>query len=260
MRSALQIPRELALDPTIPPLAKSLYIAMRHKCPCSLQTLSAASQIHRNVARGLVHLLADSGWAVIDGTSNRKVVRISSPLEVQRATAWRLKEHRTIMPYVGEGLTKRVLDVGVDDDDYVDNARPWYLPNRDTGEPLEIDRLYVGIAVGIEYGGIQHSEVTQLFPDPRKLAELRSRDARKAELCQSRGVTLVTIGEDDLSVERVLDMLPPQLARAHIDPNDLYIKTLNDLCGQYVANCKKYRMREQRQAQRNAQRNSEQGR
>jgi hypothetical protein len=82
-----------------------------------------------------------------------------------------------------------LLDVTVDSDDFVDNARPWFLQSPTTGEFLEYDRYYK-IGVAFEFNGAQHYGTTELFPDEAKVIETQKRDEVKARLSRIRRVLL----------------------------------------------------------------------
>ncbi|MEX0974398.1 MAG: hypothetical protein WD024_03470 [Bacillota bacterium] len=243
-RLLLQIPADLICDPRLPPLAKALYMTLVQLGPCSLRELSAASQVNRETVRRLVGALARAGWAMVTGGRNRRVVVASRPEKTQRDLVDHLREMRSVFNPVGENLSKLLLNVGVDDDRYVENARPHFLQNPRTGEYLELDRWYHERRVGEEYQGIQHFMVTSTS-DEKNLKEIQARDAMKAELCRAKGVALMIVTEDDLSLDGILAKLPPQLPRAHIDRSDLYVRALEEFCEEYVASCRRIRAREE---------------
>jgi len=202
----------------------------------------------------LLQPLIKNGWAAVTGRVNHRQIVATVPPAVQEAMADRLKERRTMMNHAGEGLSKEMLNIIVDDDNFIDNARPWFLQNQGTFQFLEYDRLYPKRNVATEYGGWQHYAMTD-FTDETDLAQIRARDELKAKISQDRGIVLVTFTEDDLTLEGMLAKLPPQLPRAHVDPGDLYVRTLLDLCGEYVANCKRFRARDQARLQKKGDRN-----
>ncbi len=240
----LQIPADLICDSKIPPLAKALFMTLVQLGPCSVIELSAASGISRETVRPLVGILVRMGWAIVSGRRNHKVIVASRPESIQQALANWLREIRPMLNPVGENLSKLLFDVGVDDYDYVDNARPPFLQSSETGEYLELDRWYYKKRVGEEYDGTQHFVVSDLA-DEKKLKEIQARDAMKMEICKAKGIPLIVITEDDLSLDGILAKLPPQLPKAHVDRNDLYVRTLEELCEEYVASCRRARAREQ---------------
>jgi hypothetical protein len=156
----------------------------------------------------------------------------------------RLRAIRPVFSPAGENLWRLLLNVCVDDDDYVDNARPHFLQNRETGEYLELDRLYYRKHAGGEYQGNQHFVVTSLA-DEAKLKAIQARDAMKVEICKAKGIPLMICTEDDLSVDAILAKIPPELPRATVNRNDIYVQTLEELCEEYAAGCRRARAREQ---------------
>lgn len=243
-RSTFEVPAALISDPKVPPLAKALYLSIRHCGPCSIQELSAASGIGRESVRHLLASLAAEGWASVRGGGNRRKILAARPDRVQQVMAWRLAENRPYMLYAGESLTKLLLNETVDDDDFVDNARAWFLQNPGTSQFLEYDRYYKKAHVAFEFNGPQHVQTTERFNDEGKVTETRARDELKAELSQNRGIVLVTVFEDDLTLEGICAKIPRELPKAHVDPTDGYVRALLDLCGEYIANCKRFRARD----------------
>lgn len=255
-RLTLGISADLISDSRLPLAAKALYMTIAQSGACSLQELSAISRVSRETVRRLVGLLVATGWATVGGREKLKVIVATRPKDTQMDLAYHLREVRSCVYPVGETLSKLVLNVEVADDRYVDNARPAFLQNRETGEYMELDRWYYEHRVGEEYEGIQHFAVTKLT-DKEKLKEIQARDAMKAEICRAEGIPLMIITEDDLSIDGILAKIPPQLPKAHFDRNDSYVRTLDELCRDYVASCRRARLREAREQARRHPEDSE---
>ncbi len=242
----LEIPADLIRESRLPLAAKALYMSILQLGICSMQELSVAAGISRESARRLVGLLVATGWVRVGGRKKLKMIVAIRPKNTQMDLAFRLREVRSCVYPVGETLSKMILDVLVDDDRYVDNARPPFLQHRETGEYMELDRWYYEHRVGEEYEGIQHFEVTK-FTTVEKLKEIQARDAMKAEICVAEGIHLMIITEDDLSIDGILAKIPPQLPKAHFDRSDAYVRTLDELSREYVAGGKRARLREARE-------------
>jgi hypothetical protein len=60
-------------------------------------------------------------------------------------------------------------------------------------EGLELDIFLPGMSLGIEYQGQQHFRPIKAWGGPRALAEVQTRDARKADLCRVHGVRLLAV-------------------------------------------------------------------
>lgn len=92
----------------------------------------------------------------------------------------------------GEFLMRTYLDLRICDDRYVDHARPPFLTNPITQEPLEYDRYYL-CGVAFEFNGPQHYRTTTRFADTETIRANQARDLIKKGLSQDSRVTLITI-------------------------------------------------------------------
>jgi hypothetical protein len=135
--------RELSLDGGLSPLEKGLYVAIKTLRPRSIVRLADLMGLsHSSVSRACAHL-ADRGWVKIEQCSREKRVWAVVPDAVQVRQAHLLSEIYSMQPHKGEFLLKVLLDAHVLSRNYVDNARPKWLINPTTDEPMEIDRLYL---------------------------------------------------------------------------------------------------------------------
>lgn len=244
-RLLLKIPTDLVLDQRLPMTAKSLYMTLVQQGPCSVLQLSVAAGLTRQTTKKLACILLEAGWVKIGGSRNCRVVVATQPEATRVRLFDNLIETRTNGYPVGESLTGLVLDVVVDDDQYINHARLSFLQNRKTGEYMELDRWYYRRRWGEEYEGIQHFQVTQ-GTDAAKLREIQERDAAKAAICRAKNIPLMIVTEDDLSIDGILAKLPPGLPKARFDRDDPYVLKLNELCEDYVASCRRARARDAR--------------
>ncbi|HHW17837.1 MAG TPA: hypothetical protein GXX30_02915 [Firmicutes bacterium] len=127
--------------------------------------------------------------------------------------------------FKGEAVCKKILDYVVFSDSYVDNARPTFLTNPETGQPLEIDRFYRE-GVGYEYNGDQHYGSTKKYPDEQAYRELRKRDLLKLGLSVEQQFMLITVTKSDLTLETMLQKIPPQLTKIPVDLDSPYSRML----------------------------------
>jgi hypothetical protein len=128
---------------------------------------------------------------------------------------WRVKK----ATYKGEAIMREILTLLVDSEQFEDNATPGFLVNPLTKELLQLDRYYpLGVApgiapgaapgvapgaaagVGFEFNGPQHDGPTELF-SAESAAEQQVRDVIKLGVCQRKGVTVVVVHSEDLSLE-----------------------------------------------------------
>jgi hypothetical protein len=176
-------------------------------------------------------VLVKTGWLrlVREGKGLRPVLAI--PAAVQETLIEELKAEFSMARHKGEFLMKRLLDLLVYNP-YIDNARPDFLINPLTGEPLELDR-YFPDGAGFEHNGTQHYATTDLYDDAEALKQAQSRDLMKSGLCQKAGVALVTVRAEDLSIEGIRRLLPPCLKRNVVDEKGPYAVALDLLCAAY---------------------------
>ncbi len=89
-----------------------------------------------------------------------------------------------------EKKLKRLLDEELPAEKFIDNYRPAWLTNPATGAPLELDRYYPNLKIGVEYNGQQHR---------RKKGEAQwERDKLKKHLCARHGVIRLVFYWDEL--------------------------------------------------------------
>lgn len=78
---------------------------------------------------------------------------------------------------------------------YMDNYRPDWLKNPNTGFNLELDRYYPEIGLGVEYNGIQHRKKNDI--------EQWKRDKIKVHLCGLNNVTRMVIYYNELDERKI---------------------------------------------------------
>lgn len=186
-----------------------------------------------------VQRLKQAGWMKLLVRGKQPGGRIKPipavPLQVQIMQSEHLKTAHSWAPQKGEFLAKALLEVWIPLRDYVDNARPEFLINPASTEPLEYDRYYPD-KVAFEFNGPQHYAPTEKYPDKQAFRDTAARDLMKQALSQKNGVTMVTLTYKDLSLEGVRNAIPPNIAVRDWDEIDVqgpYIRTLERLCKEY---------------------------
>jgi DNA-binding MarR family transcriptional regulator len=135
--------KELSLDNLLSASEKGLYIAIKTLRPKSIVKMADLMGLsHSSVSRACANL-ADRGWVKIELCSREKRVWAVVPDFVQARQAELLSEIYSMQPHKGEFLLKVLLDIHILSRNHVDNVRPRWLINPTTGEPMEIDRLYL---------------------------------------------------------------------------------------------------------------------
>jgi len=135
-------------------------------------------------------------------------------------------------PYYGEGLMREWLTLLIPLDHFEDDASPGFLINPYTGEEMQFDRLYPP-DVAFEFNGPQHYGPTALYPSEEQARRQMGRDLIKRGICTNRGIQLVTVHAEDLSLEGMLRLIPNCLPRRNLDGMDLVIEHLESLSQKY---------------------------
>lgn len=123
---------------------------------------------------------------------------LTSPGEtmVRRVNAL-LKDH----PYTGEALTNAWCQVLINSDAFTVNGANGMLRNYKTGKLMQYDLFYYAPRmVSFEFNGPQHYHRTKLY-DAATVCEQKQRDQIKADISEKKGVELVIITREDLSLK-----------------------------------------------------------
>ncbi len=94
--------------------------------------------------------------------------------------------------------------------------------------------------------GRPHYEVTPDFPDESNLSKIQARDALKARLSGEKGVTLMTVTAEDLTLENMLKKIPEHVPIKLFDANGIYVRGLEHMCSEYIAYHGRARARDER--------------
>ena len=208
----VSLPDDLLLDPRPGVQAKLLYGTLQllpgfdhPNGQFTYATLTNLTGVSPNTLTGAVTELAETGW--IEVTRKNKVsplhFLLCNPMEAHRQgqvalAAKRLEES----DYVGEAIMREYLSLIVASDEFEDNASPGFLVNPFTGEEMQYDRYYPP-HVALEFNGPQHYAPTTRFPSPTRVRKQQARDYIKAGISHDRGITLVVIHAEDLTVARL---------------------------------------------------------
>lgn len=123
----------------------------------------------------------------------------------QRAHKMRL--FRRPLMFYREKELKVALDKIFPTELFMDNVRPKWLINPQSGRRLELDRYYPNRNLAFEYNGPQHYRVAPFFygaEAEQKLKEQQQRDNIKRRLCSKQNIALVVFTCDQsLEVENV---------------------------------------------------------
>lgn len=204
----VEVPAALVTNPAISVRARLLYAGLLlipgFRPPWgdfSYAEMAALMQSSRNtVARALSELI-EAEWVSAERASRLERIRfeLTFPGLVRGLAAHDEAQERLERGnFGGEALMREFLSLLIDSDQYDDDAVPGFLINPRTGAPLEFDRFYPP-RVAFEFHGAQHDRPTKRFPRPVHVAQ-RERDLIILGLCQEKGVTLVVVRAEDLTL------------------------------------------------------------
>jgi len=154
----------------------------------------------KTVRRALLEL-REAEWLVIrpkDKTVS-KLIGISDPVSIKLMNAQRKIKYAD---FLGETLMREGLSLVLAWDNAVDNAKPAYLINKDTGGEMHFDHLYEKQKVAFEFNGAQHYKPTEKY-DKETVNKQKNRDKTKQQICRKRGIMLVVFTSEDLSIGKI---------------------------------------------------------
>lgn len=185
----------------LPASAMRAYWFIKTRPLDSLNVHTKAGLIHPETLRRAVRLLKQSDWIYETTVDGNRILVTWMPEHVEEEVVRKLTEIREEVAFLGEWLLKRMLDILVHDNDYGDNARPFWLVAMDGTGRMELDRWYRSANVGFEFQGPQHFLVE----------EQKTRDAIKAEICAAEGMRLITLTAKDLDFDTLRTLIGSSL-------------------------------------------------
>jgi hypothetical protein len=198
-------------------------------------TLSHLTGSSDDVLRRAATELVGAGWLTITQTNRKSPLcfTLRNPVSTQlKARISAIRRRVRAAQHRGETLLREFLNAVVTLDEYKDNATPDFLLNPYTKELMELDRYYPTVAVAFEFNGAQHYESTDLatFEDTVKQV---GRDAMKAFICKARGVELVVIHPEDLTLRAIEQKIPGCLPRRNLEDMEPLVAALEELASEY---------------------------
>lgn len=230
------VPKALARDKDLPELAIRVYLALQQERFSSIAKLAEAIGTCRNRVSRAVRVLIRKGWGACISCehSRSKVIVTTWPVSVETKIADLIKSDKENVALLGQWLMWNWLDVLVDLLDYLDNSRPDWLRNAQTGYRMELDREYRSPRVAFEFQGKQHFRPTQAYPDEETQIKQRLRDDQKVGVCLRNGVRLVEVTHEDLTLKGMLKKAEG-LPLRHYRANGPIIKTIGQLSDSHIA-------------------------
>ena len=211
-RRFVTIPGELLEDRSIRPQAVVMYGVLQatpgFRPPTGQYTRKQLREITGRALKTIrraTNMLAACGWIEFSRKNHLCpfVFTVKNPVyEACKAELEGVVKRINRADYIGEEIMRQFLTAIVDSDNYQDNASPGFLVNPFTRERMELDRYYHG-GVAFEFNGPQHYEPTE-FATPQDVEKQRARDYIKAGICRDRGIPLVVIHPEDLTLETMI--------------------------------------------------------
>lgn len=181
--------------------------------------------------------LAKSGWFKMKQINQLApiILNLNHPIREQfRVMFARAKKNLTNPDHFGDALMKEILSTLVATDDYMDNVRPGFLRNSNTDCLLELDRYYPNV-VAFEFNGTQHYEPTDIY-DAATVEKQKFRDKLKKQLCADKGIKLITIHAQDLTIEGMLKKIGDILPLRNLRGGERLIEFLENASANYRRN------------------------
>lgn len=247
MRDRTILPEIMLGDLTLSPAAKLLYAAMQIYGTHSVGDLARLSSLGPSTVRRSCKQLEAQGWIVKVKQGRIYVPTPSIPHVIQEQMVKDLHAGYAVSQLKGEFLSKSWSGHLIQSDEYVDNGRHPFLQHPATGECLELDRYYELLKLGFEFHGPQHFGPTNAFPSVQDYKELRTRDLVKRALCEEHGITLVVVTAEDLTLPKMLDLLPKDIPLRTPDVKGPYVTSLEALSQEYRVRLARAISRENRQ-------------
>jgi hypothetical protein len=226
----IRIVRELAAVSGLTPAAKAVYVtAMTNELTC-IQALADKVGLDRRPVLKHCRELEKLGWMQISRNGMALLPAAVVPRPVELRLAAEIRDVIRMSPYKGEA-TAKALAVWIVSPRVrlIFNARPQFLQNAETGQNLECDIYTPDYSWSGEYQGDQHFGPTEQYPGDKEFVDRFRRDHLKAQLCKQHGITLTPITKHDLTLERMLGLIPERIPRRVFDPNGPIVVVLEQL-------------------------------
>lgn len=170
----------MASDGRISVLERTLYTTVRSLTPSTITRLAGLCGLSvAVVSRGCARLVG-TGWLTFGKNGREKRPLPAAPSHVQVKQAELLTSLYPMQKHKGEFLMKALLDAHVLSRVFVENARPDWLVNPTTNEPMELDRLYLWPRADSQKPGVVVS--------PAVPASFPTDDAESERVANSQGL------------------------------------------------------------------------
>jgi hypothetical protein len=147
----------------------------------------------------------------------------------------------------GETICREMVLLLVDPAEYTVHSRPSWLTNPDTGMIMEIDLFIEENNLAVEYQGEQHFNPTS-FASQEEVEKQKIRDSIKAKIVKARGINLVQVRTEDLSVDKMAKKLQDFVALRNLSGLDMIVEFLDHVGLRYQRQEVERRLKAQKEA------------
>lgn len=250
----VRIPAGLLADRRVGVRGRIMYghlqLLSRFRYPAGQFTYAGLSSLTGNdpkTVRQAVAELAAAGWLQASQRNRLDFVRfyLRDPLADRgQAEVARAERRLAAASYLGEALMREYLSLLVDSDDFEDDAAPGFLVNPWTDERMELDRFYPP-GMAFEFNGPQHYGATELFSEA-EAAKQRGRDFMKMGICAIRGISLVVVHPEDLTLATMRQKIGHALPVRDLNGHEQLSAFLESVSRRYRLAAKRKRQRRER--------------
>lgn len=157
------------------------------------------------------------------------------PRDAEAKIAAEVRDRIEVSHFKGEETTRAFVDwIVAPTVRLVFCARPSFLRNPDTKQSLEYDIYAPEWLWALEHQGDQHFGPTKLYPGDKEFVDRFKRDLLKADLSKQHNIRLSTITKQDLTLERMIDVIPCDIPKRTFDQRGPFVQMLEQL-GKSVA-------------------------
>lgn len=221
----VRMPVDLLCDRALAPQARVIYGILQavpgFRHPDGEATFVEIGRLARRdprAVRNALRQLASTGWIDLGRASQRAPIyfTLRNPIveRLDRELA-RVIQRIERAEFRGEALMREYLSLLVDSDQFEDDAAPGFLVNPLTGERLQFDRYYPP-SVAFEFNGPQHYHATERFT-AEDAEKQRARDLIKLGLCVEKGITLIVVHAEDLTLDTMRKKVEGHLPLRRLD-------------------------------------------
>lgn len=206
--------------------------------------LAALAGVTPKPAREAISDLARRGWLNVQ-QANRKAPILFTLLNPGQSDVDAAQCRLNRAEFRGEQIMKELLTLLIHSEDFEDNATPGFLVNPSTGERLELDRHYPSHRAAFEFQGPQHFSPNGRF-SAAEVALQQTRDYVKLAICVTRGIHLVAVRPEDLSLRNMQKLIPENLPRRDLTGHETLAACLEEAGRRYRLASRRAREKEQK--------------